>query len=218
MELIKLSHLFKSYGSINILQDLSVSYGAGNVYGLVGENGAGKTTMFRCIMGLTDYEGEITKSDSIRVGFMPAESFFYPLITAKEYIEFCLRAKGVEIDDKEIERVNNLFELPMNRFASSFSTGMKKKLAFMALLLQKNDLMILDEPFNGIDLRGCINMKKIIREQSLQGRTFIISSHQVAALREICKEIDFLCNHNILKRYMDESVQDIEQDILQKMQ
>ena len=107
-----------------------------------------------------------------------------------------------------------VFELPLNRFASRFSTGMKKKLAFMTLLLQKNALMILDEPFNGVDLKGCINMRNIIKEAKADGKTFIISSHQISALREICDSIDFLCQHSIKKRYKDESVEEIEKDIL----
>lgn len=113
--------------------------------------------------------------------------------------------------------MNELFELPLDRYAASFSTGMKKKLSFMTLLLQKNDLMILDEPFNGVDLKGCINMRNVIRREKEMGRTFIISSHQIASLREICENIDFLCDHRILRRYTSESVDVIEQDILQRI-
>lgn len=217
MELINISALSKKYGSVNVLQNLSLCYEQGSIYGLVGENGAGKTTLFNCIMQLTEYAGTISKCKDISVGYMPADSFFYPLITAQEHIEFCLKAKGVAIDKEEIRKINELFELPLDRFAASFSTGMKKKLAFMTLLLQKNDLMILDEPFNGVDLKGCINMRGIIREQKDAGRTFIISSHQIAALREICDNIDFLCNHQILRRYTTESVEEIEQDILRRI-
>lgn len=217
MELIKIDNLSKSYGSVVVLNGLNLSYENGHIYGLVGENGAGKTTMFNCIMRLTEYDGEITRCKDVSVGYMPADSFFYPLITALEHIEFCLKAKGVAIDKAEIEKMNELFELPLDRYAASFSTGMKKKLSFMTLLLQKNDLMILDEPFNGVDLKGCINMRNVIRREKEMGRTFIISSHQIASLREICENIDFLCDHRILKRYTSESVDVIEQDILQRI-
>ena len=91
---------------------------------------------------------------------------------------------------------------------------MRKKLDFMSLFLQNNDLMILDEPFNGVDLKGGINIRKLIRDARDKGCTVIISSHQISSLREICDKIDFLCNHRILKRYINESVEEIEQDIL----
>ena len=90
MELIYIKDLSKAYGKTRVLDNLSVSYESGKIYGLVGENGAGKTTLFNCIMGVTDYDGEIRKSSNMAVGYMPAESFFYSLITGKEYLEFCV--------------------------------------------------------------------------------------------------------------------------------
>lgn len=216
MELIAIKNLSKVYGKTKVLDNLSVSYESGKNYGLVGENGAGKTTLFNCIMGVTDYDGEIRKSSQMSVGYMPAESFFYSLITGKEYLEFCIKAKGKRIDSKTIDSLNKVFQLPLDRFASDYSTGMKKKLALMALLLQDNDLYILDEPFNGVDLYGCIQLKRIIRELKDKGKTVIISSHLISTLHELCDEIDFLSSHTIRKRYIQVSIDEIEQDILNK--
>ena len=216
MELIYIKNLSKAYGKTRVLDNLSVSYESGKIYGLVGENGAGKTTLFSCIMGVTDYDGEIRKSSKISVGYMPAESFFYSLITGKEYLEFCIKAKGKKMDAKAIDSLNKIFQLPLERFASDYSTGMKKKLALMALLLQENDLYILDEPFNGVDLYGCIQLKKIIRELKDKGKTVIISSHLINTLHELCDETDFLDGHTIRKRYIQASVDEIEQDILDR--
>lgn len=216
MELIYIKNLSKAYGKTRVLDNLSVSYESGKIYGLVGENGAGKTTLFSCIMGVTDYDGEIRKSSKISVGYMPAESFFYPLITGKEYLEFCIKAKGKKMDAKAIDSLNKIFQLPLERFASDYSTGMKKKIALMALLLQENDLYILDEPFNGVDLYGCIQLKRIIRELKDKGKTVIISSHLINTLHELCDEIDFLDGHTIRKRYIQASVDEIEQDILDR--
>ena len=185
MELIYIKDLSKAYGKTKVLDNLSVSYESGKIYGLVGENGAGKTTLFNCIMGVTDYDGEIRKSSQIAVGYMPAESFFYSLITGKEYIEFCIKAKGKKMDAKSIDSLNKIFQLPLERFASDYSTGMKKKLALMSLLLQDNDLYILDEPFNGVDLYGCIQLKRIIRDLKDKGKTIIISSHLINTLHEL---------------------------------
>lgn len=215
MELIYIKELSKAYGKTRVLDNLSISYESGKIYGLVGENGAGKTTLFNCIMGVTDYEGEIRKSFPMTVGYMPAESFFYSLITGKEYLEFCIRAKGKKMDAKAIDSLNEVFQLPLERFASEYSTGMKKKLALMSLLLQDNDLYILDEPFNGVDLYGCIQLKRIICELKDKGKTVIISSHLINTLHELCDEIDFLDGHTIRKRYIQASIDEIEKDILE---
>lgn len=216
MELIDIKDLSKAYGKTRVLDNLSVSYKSGRIYGLVGENGAGKTTLFNCIMGVTDYDGEIRKSSRMAVGYMPAENFFYSLITGKEYLEFCIKAKGKKMDAEAIDSLNKVFQLPLERFASDYSTGMKKKLALMALLLQENDLYILDEPFNGVDLYGCIQLKRIIRELKNKGKTVIISSHLINTLHELCDEIDFLDGHTIRKRYIHASIDKIEQDILNR--
>ena len=216
MELIYIKNLSKAYGKMRVLDNLSVSYESGKIYGLVGENGAGKTTLFNCIMGVIDYGGEIRKSAKMAIGYMPAESFFYSFITGKEYLEFCIKAKGKKMDAKAIDSLNKIFQLPLERFASDYSTGMKKKLALMALLLQDNDLYILDEPFNGVDLYGCIQLKRIIRELKEKGKTVIISSHLINTLHELCDEIDFLDGHTIRKRYIQVSIDEIEQDILDR--
>ena len=213
MELIYIKDLSKAYGKTRVLDNLSVSYKSGRIYGLVGENGAGKTTLFNCIMGVTDYDGEIRKSSRMAVGYMPAENFFYSLITGNE---FCIKAKGKKMDAEAIDSLNKVFQLPLERFASDYSTGMKKKLALMALLLQENDLYILDEPFNGVDLYGCIQLKRIIRELKDKGKTVIISSHLINTLHELCDEIDFLDGHTIRKRYIQASIDEIEQDILNR--
>lgn len=113
-----------------------------------------------------------------------------------------------------MEEVNKMFQLPLHRYASEYSTGMKKKLALMALLLQDNDLYILDEPFNGVDLYGCIQLKKIIRSLKDKGKTLLLSSHQITILRELCDSIDYLSRHTIVKRYTDEPVEEIERSIL----
>lgn len=214
MELIDIKELYKAYGKTKVLDNLSVSYESGKIYGLVGENGAGKTTLFNCIMGVTNYDGWIMKSSPMTIGYMPAESYFYSLITGNEYLEFCIKAKGKKMDSKAINSLNKVFQLPLERFASDYSAGMKKKLALMSLLLQDNDLYILDEPFNGIDLCGCIQLKRIICELKDKGKTFIISSHLINMLHELCDEIDFLDGHTIRKRYIQASIDEIEQDIL----
>ena len=217
MELITINHLTKAYAQTKVIENLSTIYESGMIYGLVGENGAGKTTLFDCIMGITTYEGEIHKSLRLSIGYLPAESHFYTLITGHEYLDFCIKAKGKRIEKRRIEELNAIFQLPLQRYSSQYSTGMKKKLALMALLLQDNDLYILDEPFDGVDLYGCIQLKKIIHSLKSAGKTILVSSHQITLLHELCDSIDYLNQHRITKRYMGASVTEIEEDLLATM-
>ena len=214
MELISIRQLSKSYGSTQVLRNLSVCYEQGHIYGLAGENGAGKTTLFNCILGLTDYEGSIRKAPKLPIGYLPADNFFYSLVTGMEYIDFCLKAKGKSICREKIEQFNELFRLPLRRYAADYSTGMKKKLALMTLLLQENDFYILDEPFNGVDLYGCIQLGQLLRSLKARGKTVLLSSHLIPALHEVCDCIDFLHRQTIVKRYRDETVEEMERDIL----
>lgn len=214
MELLVIRNLYKSFGPLLVLDNISLSYQEGKIYGLIGENGAGKTTLFNCILGINEFDGKIEKKHGKQIGYMPSSLFFYPLITGREYIEFCLRSKGADRDPEAIKQWNKVFQLPLDRYASEYSTGMKKKLAFMALLLQKNDLYILDEPFNGVDLTGCILMKKIIQSLKLENKTVIISSHQIVGLHEICDSIHYLYNHKIANEFISESVDEIEKQIM----
>lgn len=216
MELIRIDHLTKSFGKELVLNDISLVYNSGVIYGMIGENGAGKTTLFSCITGILPFSGTLQRKEGLKVGYLPADSFFYSLITGLEYIEFCIKATGGIIDMQEIESLNTVFQLPLSRYASEYSTGMRRKLAFMALLLQDNDVYILDEPFNGVDLKGCIFLKRIIRSLKKAGKAIILSSHQISALHEICDRIHYLNNHIIMKEFTNgESIDDIEQMILE---
>ena len=102
MELIKIKKLHKSFGQVKVLNGLSLIYESGRIYGMVGENGAGKTTFFNCILGLLPSNGTITKEKNIKIGYLPSEIFFYSLITGWEYIEFCIKASGNKINISKI--------------------------------------------------------------------------------------------------------------------
>ena len=137
MEMIRMEHVSKSFGSLKVLDDVSLVCDFGKVYGLVGDNGAGKTTLFRCLTGMTSYEGMIRKGDWVTVGYLPADNFFYPLVTGYEYIAFCLRAYGKKVNRKLIDCLNErMFRLPLDRYASEYSTGMQKKLGISYLKAQ----------------------------------------------------------------------------------
>lgn len=190
--MIAILNLSKSYGSKQVLHNINIQFEAGKVYGIVGENGAGKTTLFRCIAGLEDYAGTITSDHQPlknHLGLLLTDPFFFAKITGKEYLQLLCNARGKPISDIESR---NIFELPLNQYAATYSTGMKKKLALTAILLQENQYFILDEPYNGVDIQSNIIITEIIHKLKELRKTVIISSHIFSTLNDTCDEIHLL--------------------------
>ncbi|MGY6648808.1 ABC transporter ATP-binding protein [Wenyingzhuangia sp. IMCC45574] len=211
--MITIKNLSKSYGKKEVLRNVNLNLEKGKVYGVVGENGAGKTTLFRCIAGLEKYEGEIISElkplrDSL--GLLFTELFFFSKITGREYIQMLLKARGIEPVDMEH---HNFFDLPLGEYAENYSTGMKKKLAITAILLQKNECFILDEPFNGVDIQSNILITEIIKKLRAAGKTIILSSHIFSTLKEVCDEIHVLSEGAFVKKVQKNKFSDLEQEM-----
>jgi ABC-2 type transport system ATP-binding protein len=190
--MIEIINLSKQYSTVKVLENINIRFERGKIYGIAGENGAGKTTLFRCIAGLEAFHGQIISGMTPLknyLGFLPSEPYFFSKMTGKEYIRLLANARKRKIDDIENK---NIFDLPLNRYVSEFSTGMKKKLAVTAILLQNNTYFILDEPFNGIDLQGNLIIAEIIRKLKTLNKIVILSSHIFSTLTETCDEIHLL--------------------------
>ena len=198
--MIKIEKLSKFYARKQVLNAINVEFKKGTVYGVVGENGAGKTTLFRCISGLESYKG-IISSDFNKLkdhlGLLSTEPFFFPKITGKEYIQFLANARHLKLSNIETK---NIFDLPLNQYASTYSTGMKKKLALTAPLLQENEVFILDEPFNGVDIQSNLVIAEIIKKLKMLKKTVIISSHIFSTLAATCDEIYLMKNGKIIRK------------------
>ncbi len=211
--MISITGLKKSFGSHTVLQGIDLEIKAGTVCGIAGENGAGKTTLFRCISGLDYHEGKVESPFSPlknHLGFLQTESYFFPKTTGREYIRYCLQARGIKTENLNNK---NIFELPLDSYAENYSTGMKKKLALMAVLLQKNDVLILDEPFNGVDIQSNIIITEIIKKLKEQGKTILISSHIYSTLTDTCDEIHLLREGKLVKRVEREQFKDLENEM-----
>ena len=211
--MIKIKELSKLFGNKEVLKNLSMEFSTGNVYGIVGENGAGKTTLFRCIAGLESYSGEIisdVKPLKNHLGLLLTEPFFFSMMTGREYIRLLCNARGktnVDIDSK------NIFDLPLEQYASTYSTGMKKKLAITAILLQENEYFILDEPFNGVDIQSNIILTEIILKLKELNKIVIISSHIFSTLSDTCDEIHLLRKGEQIKSVNKTGFKDLEQEM-----
>ncbi|MBW7868826.1 MAG: ATP-binding cassette domain-containing protein [Brumimicrobium sp.] len=211
--MIELKNLTKKFGNKTVLNNINLKFEKGKVYGIVGENGAGKTTLFRCISELEKYEGEIISDlQPLKnyTGLLLTNPYFFSRITGREYLQLLCNARQVEIRDFEKQ---NIFDLPLNQYASTYSTGMKKKLAIMAILLQENQVFILDEPYNGVDIQSNLIITELILELKRLNKTVIISSHIFSTLNETCDEIHLLKTGELIKTVQKEEFKELEEEM-----
>ena len=190
--MIKVESLNKSFGKSKILENIELSFEPGKVYGIVGKNGAGKTTLFKCLLGLESHDGKVECTLGILKnisGYLPTDPYFLSYLTGKEYLQLMCNARDIKIDSFTNK---NIFNLPLHQYAETYSTGMKKKLALTGLLLQKNQVIVLDEPFNGVDIESNILINEVIQRLKELNKIVILSSHIFSTLKENCDIIYYL--------------------------
>ncbi len=204
-ELVKVNGLFMSFGRFNILKDCNMTVHKGDIYGFVGRNGAGKTTLIRAITGLiTPQKGTITLNTSKRRGVISA-IVEAPAIKAgmTGYNNLKLQAMllGIKNYDQKIKDALEAVSLPNdNKKAGNYSLGMRQRLAIACALLGEPELMILDEPANGLDPKGMVEMRElIIKLNQERGITFIISSHILSELDKMATTYGFIEDGHIIK-------------------
>lgn len=213
--MLTITSLNKYYGSHHVLKDLNASFAPGQVHGIIGLNGAGKTTLFNCICGLLDYEGTIAhttiKDLKNHIGYVPTEPYFFPRTKGKEYLDLIRHARGEKETDN---RIPERFDLPLNEYIDNYSTGMKRKIAFSAAMIGHSDIYILDEPFNGVDIKSNLVLKHHILELKAQGRTVLLSSHIISSLTELCDDVFMLKDGRMDKHYKPHEFGKIEADMM----
>ena len=193
--------LTKKYGEATVLNAVSLTLRQGDIYGLVGRNGAGKTTFFKCVMGLAKptsgtiaIHGETADLNAARcgMGFMISPSFF-PYLNPKENLEYLCRVKGIR-NSGEVSRLLKLVELDgVKKPFKAFSLGMKQRLGIAGALLGAPPVVVLDEPINGLDPQGIIDMRAVLKDAHKQtGATFIISSHILSELDLVATRFGFI--------------------------
>ena len=218
--MLEIQRLRKAYGNHVVLHDVSLVLRPSTIHGLVGANGAGKTTLINCLYGLEmDFMGTIRDSAGRVVrehtGLLPYEPYFYPRLTGREYLEFCLQARGRPLID--FTGWNQLLELPLDQYADEYSAGMRKKLALLALLVQQFDYLILDEPFNGLDLEANLLLKEILRRLRARGTGILFTSHILGALTETADEITVLVGGRVQRHYLAAEFGTLEQDLFNSL-
>lgn len=208
--MIKLTNIEKNYGHFQVLKDVHLHVKKGEIYGLVGKNGAGKTTIFKIILGLTSYNGgqldiagHHVKSElqhqRRKIGFFIGKNFF-DYLTAKENLDYYRELKGIK-DPKEVDRVLKLVGLQdVKSQYSSFSMGMKQRLGIANALLGNPEILILDEPVNGLDPQGIADVRRlIVKLNQEKNMTIIISSHILSELEHTATRFGIIDQGRFLK-------------------
>ena len=195
--MISITQLRVQYGAQVVLHDVSLGLPPG-IHGIVGLNGSGKTTLLNTLAGfLRPTAGTITNgSGSLTgrsVGFLETSPFFYPRTTGREYLELFRLANRAF----DVEGWNRLFDLPLDRLIDHYSTGMRKKLAFLGVVCLDRPVIILDEPYNGVDLESYRTMKQVIGTLNDGSRVILITSHVLESLTSLCDHIHHLSNGRI---------------------
>jgi len=205
--MIKVEHVYKRYGTVHALEDLSLEVQPGAVYGLIVPNGAGKTTLLRILAallspsaGLVWLDGEeVTRSpvssSAIRrkVGYMPDFFGVYPDLTSAEYLEFYAGISGVARRNhaSAVKDLLELVNLSDKRDApvETLSRGMKQRLCLARALVHDPEVLLLDEPASGLDPRARVELRELVRTLQGIGKTIIVSSHILPELAEMCTDI-----------------------------
>ena len=220
VSVLEIDDLRKAYGAHQVLHGVSLTLRPGTIHGLVGANGAGKTTLLHCLYGLEpDYQGTVRASGGGRVreltGLLPYEPYFYPRLTGREYLEYCLQARGRPL--VSLAGWNELLELPLDQYADDYSAGMRKKLALLAVLVQDFRYLVLDEPFNGLDLSTNLLLKEILRRLRDRGTGILLTSHLLGALTESADEITVLVAGRVQRHYPAAEFGTLENDLLDSL-
>ena len=217
--MLNIKDISLSYDKKEVLKGLSLQVVEGKVMGVLGRNGAGKTSLFNCLYGHIKASGgqsyfHAAPLSAKHIAYLETHPYFYNYITGKEYLQLCSHKNP----DFDIKQWNQVFALPLEQYVSSYSTGMRKQIAFLGILALNRPLLILDEPFNGLDFESSEKMYQIIRRLKKHGKTILISSHIIETLTNTCDEIAYLQNGMIQKIYHQSSFTDLKIELRDKIQ
>ena len=196
--ILSLKNLHKKFGAIHAVNDLSFDIQKGNVYGILGPNGSGKSTTLGIILNVVNktsgsfswYDGNLTTHQALKkVGAIIERPNFYPYMTAIQNLELVCKIKEVPFDKiAEKLKIVNLYERRNSKF-STFSLGMKQRLAIASALLNDPEILILDEPTNGLDPQGIHEIRVLIKEIAQTGTTILLASHLLDEVEKVCTHV-----------------------------
>lgn len=205
MGILEINNYTKNYGGDKKAADnISLSVEAGDIYGFIGHNGAGKSTTIRAIVGVLDFsEGEIlidgksVKNDSIEckkiTAYIPDNPDLYENLTGIQYLNFIADVFDISASDREerIKRYGDKFEITesLGDLISSYSHGMKQKVAIISALIHEPKLLVMDEPFVGLDPKATFILKEIMHEMCEKGAAVFFSTHVLDVAEKLCNKV-----------------------------
>ena len=199
--MLEIQNISKSYGSKKALQDCTITANKHDIVGILGQNGCGKSTLFKCIMGLCESDSGSVRYESHvcdfnqrkRFGYMPEQRSLFLDLTIYEQLKFLGELKGLEISLIEVQ-INVLLDRfglmdKKNQVINKLSKGQQQKVQLIAALLHNPDVLILDEPLNGLDFYSVQIVMDEIKRQASLGKIILISSHQMDFMDELCTHL-----------------------------
>ncbi|MBP5350183.1 MAG: ABC transporter ATP-binding protein [Clostridia bacterium] len=213
-EVLSIEHLTKTYGEKKAVDDLSLSIKAGEIYGFIGHNGAGKTTTLKSVVGILVFDaGEIAingiplKKDPIAVkreiAYIPDNPELYPYMTGIKYLNFIADVFRVPADVREerIKKYADAFELTADlaQPIASYSHGMKQKLAVISAWIHEPKLIIMDEPFVGLDPKAAHTLKEMMRELCDKGGAIFFSTHVLEVAEKLCDKVAIIKGGKLIR-------------------
>ena len=212
--MIEISNFFKSYdGKTNACEDISLTIEKGDIYGFVGHNGAGKTTLLRSIAGILDFEkgkimvnGHNIKTDAIEakkdMAYIPDNPDVYESLKGIQYLDFLADVFEISAEDrkKAIEKYAKMFEMEavLNNPIGSYSHGMKQKIVLIGALIHRPKVLLLDEPFVGLDPKASYLLKEVFKELCNEGSAIFFSTHVLEVVEKLCNKVAIIRNGKIV--------------------
>ena len=203
--MLHIEHVTKSYDGVKkAVNDVSLNITAGDIFGFIGHNGAGKTTLLKSIAGIIDFDqGDITvdghsiKKDPMQVksliSYIPDNPDVYESLTGLQYLEFISDVFKIDLEERKrlITHYGTLFEIldVLGNPISSYSHGMKQKLVIISALIHKPKLMLLDEPFVGLDPKASFQLKEIFQDMCKKGTAIFFSTHVLEVVEKLCNKV-----------------------------
>ncbi|WP_346881197.1 ATP-binding cassette domain-containing protein [uncultured Algibacter sp.] len=196
--ILTINNLTKKFGYLTAVKDLSFTINKGNVYGILGPNGSGKSTTLGIVLNVVNktegnfhwFDGNTSTHDALKkVGAIIERPNFYPYMTATQNLKLVCKIKGVAYSkiDEKLEVVG-LHERKDSKF-NTYSLGMKQRLAIASALLNDPEILILDEPTNGLDPQGIHQIREIIKQIAAKGTTILLASHLLDEVEKVCSHV-----------------------------
>mgnify|MGYP004461003523 CR=1 FL=1 len=212
--MLNIQHLTKAYGDKKAVDDLSLHIAPGEIYGFIGHTGAGKTTTLKSIVGILQFDsGEITidgisiKADPLackrKIAYIPDNPDLYEFMTGIQYLNFIADIFGVGADDRQrrIRKYADLFELTddLAQSIAAYSHGMKQKLAIISAWIHEPRLVIMDEPFVGLDPKASHLLKGMMREKCDMGGAIFFSTHVLEVAEKLCDKVAIIKGGQLIR-------------------